>query len=61
MPQTRPDYWAEKFARTIMRDQNALQALAEADWKTLVIWECETRDPASLEIVLRTFLGPVGA
>lgn len=61
MPLTRPDYWGRKFAATMARDQIALQLLADADWKTLVIWECETRDSVSLEQALRTFLGPVGA
>jgi DNA mismatch endonuclease (patch repair protein) len=57
-PKTRPEYWAAKFAATTRRDQTALRALSEAGWRVLVIWECETRDPAAIESSLCRFLGP---
>ena len=57
MPQTRPDYWAAKLTATMHRDEAALRALAEAGWRALVIWECETRDPIAVEAIIRRFLG----
>lgn len=39
-PATRSEYWAEKFARNVERDQSNLQKLNEAGWRTAVIWEC---------------------
>jgi DNA mismatch endonuclease (patch repair protein) len=48
-PKTRQDYWGPKLARNVARDTAALAALQAAGWTTLVIWECEARDPAKLE------------
>ena len=42
-PKTRADFWREKFDRNILRDKEAEQALADAGWRVLTVWECETR------------------
>lgn len=43
MPSTRKDFWTEKFASNVARDQAALAALKQAGWRTAVVWECATR------------------
>jgi DNA mismatch endonuclease (patch repair protein) len=59
VPKTRTDFWVAKFRRNKERDARLLAA-AEADgWRCLVIWECETRDQASLAARLRKHLGPM--
>ena len=58
---TNPEFWAAKRARTVARDAAALQALETAGWETLVVWECELRNPSVLESELVAFLGPPGA
>ncbi len=40
-PQSRKEFWAEKFKRNVIRDKENCQALRRDDWKVLVIWECE--------------------
>jgi DNA mismatch endonuclease (patch repair protein) len=49
--------WGPKIAGNKARDKLHLKKLKRAGWKTLVIWECETRDPKWLTKVLHGFLG----
>ena len=59
-PKSRIDFWCKKFARTVQRDQENLLALQVLGWRTLVIWECETKQVEQLSNVLFEFLsGPV--
>lgn len=58
IPATRPEFWAEKFNRNKDRDARDLARAADAGWDTLVVWECETRDPLNLSSRLREFVGP---
>lgn len=49
VPQTRPDFWTEKFARNVARDQRNQEELVALGWQVLVIWECELRrDPLAV-------------
>lgn len=56
LPKTRADWWAEKLARNIARDERNLAALRELGWLVLVVWECETADERVLRPRLRAFL-----
>lgn len=56
-PKDNASYWRAKIARNRARDAAALEALARAGWRTLVIWECETQDGERLRRRLRRFLG----
>lgn len=55
------DYWAQKLQRNRARDKLQLASLRRLGWRTLVIWECETRDPDVVASKLLRFLGPPGA
>jgi DNA mismatch endonuclease (patch repair protein) len=57
-PATHPRFWTEKFARNVARDRNVLGQLWSAGWHTLVVWECETKDPGRLHAILAAFLKP---
>jgi DNA mismatch endonuclease (patch repair protein) len=48
MPKTRVEFWREKFDRNVTRDQEKEQALINAGWRVLTVWECETRRPETL-------------
>ncbi len=48
MPKTRQDFWIPKLEGNAERDRGNLAALEEMGWRTFVIWECETKDPARL-------------
>lgn len=60
IPKSRVDFWSEKLNGNKARDQRNQEALSEAGWQMLVIWECELGDLTMLEERLRLFLGPPG-
>lgn len=55
-PKTRAEFWSNKFARNVERDQEVERRLADLGWKSLVVWECETKSPDALATKLRDFL-----
>ena len=57
-PTSNEAFWNTKIDRNIERDAQAQNELALRGWRVLVIWQCETRDPFSLEARLRGFLLP---
>lgn len=56
-PKSRQEYWQEKFANNIARDQRNQAQLADGGWRVFVVWECEIEDDELLER-LAAFLGP---
>lgn len=56
-PSTNAEFWAGKRESNVARDARNLEALREAGWSVLVVWECETRDVERLTTVLKRFLG----
>lgn len=56
-PKTNADYWRAKIARNAERDAAATAALAVLGWRSLVVWECEVKNPAAVAQRLRDFLG----
>jgi DNA mismatch endonuclease (patch repair protein) len=59
-PTSNEAFWNTKIDRNIERDAQAQDELVSRGWKVLVVWQCETRDPRSLENRLRGFLLPHG-
>ena len=55
-PKSNAGYWGPKLTRNQMRDTKNIEALTAAGWKTLVIWECETKDAPSAKKRLTRFL-----
>jgi DNA mismatch endonuclease (patch repair protein) len=60
MPQRNRTLWAEKFRRNRERDLRAIVALRSLRYATLVIWECELRDPARLSSRMERFFTLLG-
>jgi DNA mismatch endonuclease (patch repair protein) len=56
LPKSRLDFWAPKLEKNVIRDAAVRAELSQLGWGVLVIWECELRDCANLELRLRTFL-----
>jgi DNA mismatch endonuclease (patch repair protein) len=56
-PKSNREYWVEKLQRNRTRDTAKIAALRAIGFRALVIWECEVRDGAKLEKVLRKFFG----
>lgn len=53
-PKTRQDYWLPKFEANVERDTRKLRELEARGWRSLVIWECETRDVLALRASLES-------
>lgn len=47
-PATRPEFWAEKFAANVRRDQKAVAKLTGEGWRIATVWECALRKPANV-------------
>lgn len=44
IPQTRREWWMNKFAANKDRDRKVRRALEESRWRVVVLWECEVRN-----------------
>lgn len=58
LPKSKPEYWTPKLEGNRQRDRRSLSRLDEMAWSTLVIWECELRDPKGALWRLRKFMRP---
>lgn len=48
-PKSRQNFWQEKFARTIQRDQEKTDKLIKDGWQVRTVWECELKkDPEAV-------------
>ena len=47
-PKANAEYWRGKIERNRARDVAALEALAALGWRTLMVYECELKEPAAL-------------
>jgi DNA mismatch endonuclease, patch repair protein len=52
IPKTRPDYWNDKFRANVRRDRRVETELLASGWRVITIWECETKDRATIERML---------
>jgi DNA mismatch endonuclease (patch repair protein) len=57
VPKSNRDYWLPKLRRNKTRDARNIKALKTAGLKSMVIWECETRDEDALKKRVKAFLG----
>lgn len=55
-PSTRAAFWKAKLLRNVKRDRDARAALKKAQWKALVVWQCETRNAPLLSSRIVRFL-----
>lgn len=45
-PDNNAAFWAKKFATNVARDAAKEQALTDAGWRVMVVWECSIRRDA---------------
>ncbi len=53
LPKTNADYWTKKLQRNTQRDKAARRVLKRSGWRSAVIWECQAKDAAKLDRILR--------
>jgi len=56
IPKSRQDFWIPKFEANKSRDMRTEEALRQAGWQVLVVWECELGDLPSLKNKIEEFL-----
>ena len=47
-PKTRQEFWNKKFKENIKRDSEIQEKIKNLDWRSVVIWECETKNIENL-------------
>jgi len=55
-PSSNVRFWNNKLDANIRRDKRFRRQLRRMGWKSLVVWECETRSPEKLLHKLERFL-----
>ena len=55
-PASNTEFWETKLRKNVERDRKNIAELAAAGWSVLVVWECETKSPASLAKRIISFL-----
>jgi len=43
-PKIRQEFWNKKFTENIKRDSEIQDKIKNLDWRSVVIWECETKN-----------------
>jgi DNA mismatch endonuclease, patch repair protein len=43
-PKSNVDYWKPKIAQNKERDAEHARRLGDLGWRTLIVWECDTKD-----------------
>jgi len=56
LPGTNRGFWRRKLTRNATRDAEQLRAISKKGWRSLVIWECETKNEERLAARLQKFL-----
>lgn len=56
MPKSRVEYWHVKIDSNRARDARNRRRLRALGWRTIVVWECETKNPPKLQARLLRIL-----
>lgn len=57
IPKTRTDFWLTKIQKNVMNDKKNEELLSNIGWKVLTIWECQLKDPKTLNRTLKQIKG----
>jgi DNA mismatch endonuclease (patch repair protein) len=58
VPKSNKDYWLPKLHRNVTRDKRVRRELHKLGWRSLVIWECQLREPNQLKTKLTSLIRP---
>lgn len=53
LPGTRIDFWKQKIATNVARDNRTRRLLVESGWRVRTVWQCELRSKTSRDNRLR--------
>mgnify|MGYP001267114027 FL=1 len=49
-PKTRIEFWENKFNANVKRDLEIQENIKNIEWRSFVIWECETKNMENLRV-----------
>jgi DNA mismatch endonuclease (patch repair protein) len=55
-PSSNVEFWNDKLAKNIVRDQVNVNKLKLLGWRCIIVWQCETRNEEALEKKLKAAL-----
>ena len=55
-PKSNREFWEDKLSTNRKRDDRVIRKLRKQGWDSLVIWECQTRNPSALATLLTSHL-----
>jgi len=58
-PKSNTSYWSQKLHRNKERDRENIKALKRLGLRVVIVWECWTRNPVTLENKLHRLLGVI--
>lgn len=53
IPTSNTIFWKAKLTRTMDRDRQNIADLSKLGWRTLIVWECETKNTSQLRLILQ--------
>ena len=60
-PKTREEFWNKKFRSNLERDMDIQENIKNIEWRSVVIWECETKNIDNLkEKIIDVFNESIG-
>lgn len=54
-------FWDKKLDKNLQRDRRVQRELQAKGWRTLVVWECQTREEGALSAQIREFFAAASA
>ncbi|MCK9264720.1 MAG: DNA mismatch endonuclease Vsr [Deltaproteobacteria bacterium] len=60
IPKANTKYWQGKINKNIERDKKNQEALQSLGWETLIIWECDLKDPDKVILCITKYLSMDG-
>lgn len=58
LPSSNVDFWSVKLQKNVLRDKENIKKLNGLGWKVAIIWECETKNPQGLMLLVNSILAP---
>lgn len=56
MPEANRNYWKQKIGRNVKRDRKTRRDLKSLGWKSMVIWECQSKAIDAVSRKIKRFL-----
>lgn len=59
LPKSKIDFWKNKFDLNMKRDRQVSEELKKMNWRQLIIWECEIKNPDKVQKKIKEFFNEI--